>query len=268
MLQGDPARVRDLAVGFGSLRTIRAETAVAVPLVEADLRLEDGHLRGTIKNASSQRLERPAVVLGQTVAVLKDLEPGAEATVDVAVQFGQFQQSLSDKVVGQFFGNEGAMTPELARTYVRHYMVDQLTFDPMMGTTNLLSADGPVVLAWDSSELIPVEIAGQKPRHLGNVLYYLPARLAIHGNTTFRSDLLRSTVIEADAVLFSKEPSSVNFGRGSVTMAYRPIGFEGRMTRHGTGDRDELRREGTGRRTGPGQAARIDPAGLRAISDR
>ena len=256
VLQGDPARVRDLSVGFGSLRTIRAETAVAVPLIETDLRLEDGHLKGTVKNASSQRLERPAVVLGQTVAVLDDLEPGAEATIDVAVQFGQFQQSLSDKVVGQFFGNEGAMTPELARTYVRHYMVDQLTYDPMMGTTNLLSADGPVVLAWDSSELIPVEIAGQKPRHLGNVLYYLPARLAIHGSTTFRSDLMRSTVVEADAVLFSKEPSSVNFGRGSVTMAYRPIGFDGRLDGHRTGDRDELRREGTGRRTGPGQAAR------------
>ena len=58
VLQGDPARVRDLAVGFGSLRTIRAETAVAVPLIEADLRLEDGRLKGTVKNASSQRLER------------------------------------------------------------------------------------------------------------------------------------------------------------------------------------------------------------------
>jgi hypothetical protein len=230
VLQGDPARVRDLAVGFGSLRTIRAETAAAVPLVEADLRLEDGHLRGTIKNASTQRLERPAVVLGQTVAVLKDLEPGAEATIDVVVQSGQFAQSLSDKVVGQFFGNEGTMTPELARTYVRHYMVDQLTYDPMMGTSNLLSTDGPVVLAWGSSELLAVEITGQKPRHLSNVLYYLPARLAISGSTTFRSDLLRSTVIEADAILFNKDPSSMNFGRGSITMAYRPIGFDGRIT--------------------------------------
>jgi hypothetical protein len=230
VLQGDPARVRDLAVGFGSLRTIRAETAVAVPLIEADLRLEDGRLRGTVKNASTQRIERPAVVLGQTVAVLDDLEPGAAATIDVAVQFGQFTQSLSDKVVGQFFGNEGTMTPELARTYVRHYMVDQLTYDPNMGTTNILSADGPVVLAWDSSEVLAVEIAGQKPRHLGNVLYYLPARLAIHGSTTFRSDLLRSTVIEADAVVFNRDATSVNFGRGSITMAYRPIGFEGRLT--------------------------------------
>jgi hypothetical protein len=230
VLQGDPARVRNLSVGFGSLRTIRGETQVAVPLIETDFRLEDGRLRGTIKNASAQTLERPAVVLGQTVAVLDDLEPGAEATIDVAVQSGQFAQSLSDKVAGQFFGNEGTMTPELARTYVRHYMVDQLTFDPNMGTTNLLSADGPVVLAWDTSEVLAVEIAGQQPKHLGNVLYYLPAPLAIHGRTTFRSDLLRSTVIEADAVVFNKDATTIGFGRGSITMAYRPIAFEGRIT--------------------------------------
>ena len=46
VLQGDPARVRDLAVGFGSLRTIRAETPVSVPLIQADLRLEDGTPQG------------------------------------------------------------------------------------------------------------------------------------------------------------------------------------------------------------------------------
>ncbi len=229
VLQGDPARVRDLAVGFGSLRTIRAETPVAVPLIEADLRLEDGRLKGTVKNASTQALERPAVVLGQTVAVLNDLEPGAEASVDVPMQFGQFTQSLSDKVVGQMLGNEGTMTAALAQTYVRHFMVDQLSYDPNMGTSNLLSADGPVVLAWGSNELLPVEIAGQQPRHLGNVLYYLPARMAVRGKTTFRADLLRSTVVEADSVMLNRDATSVNFGSGSVTLAYRPIGFEGRI---------------------------------------
>ena len=229
VLQGDPARVRDLAVGFGSLRTIRAETAVAVPLIQADIRLENGHLKGTIKNASTQRLETPAVILGQTVAVLKDLEPGASASVDVPIQSGQTGQSLSDKVVGQNFFDPNT-TPATAQTYVRHSMVDQLTFDPMFGTSNSLSADGPVVIAWGSSDLLSVEIAGQRPRLLGNVLYYLPAKLTVHGLTTFRSDLIRSTVVASDAALFSKDPTSVSFGRGSATIAYRPIGFEGRIT--------------------------------------
>ncbi|OGO53537.1 MAG: hypothetical protein A2Z32_08740 [Chloroflexi bacterium RBG_16_69_14] len=227
VLQGDPARVRDLAVGFGSLRAIRAETAVAVPLVQTDLRLADGRLQGTIRNASTQRLERPAVVLGGTVAILGDLEPGAEASVDVSVQINQFGQSLSDRVVGQlFFGDTGA-TADTARLYVRHSMVDQLTYDPVTGSTSLPSADGPVVLAWGSSAVVDVEIEGQRPNRVGNVLYYLPARLTVSGATTFRSDLLRSTVVDSAAGVFSKEPGAISFGRGSTTIAYRPIGFEG-----------------------------------------
>ncbi|MEO8570540.1 MAG: hypothetical protein ABI553_02470 [Chloroflexota bacterium] len=230
VLQGDPARVRDLAVGFGSLRTIRAETAVAVPLIQANLRLEAGHLKGTLKNASTQRLEAPAVVLGQTVAVLKDLEPGTEATIDVVLQnlpAGQ-GQGLSDKVVGQFSGDPTATT-ENSRAYVRHTMVDQLTFDPNFGSTGILPVDGPVVLAWGSAELLPVEIAGQEPRKLGNILYYLPATMTIHGLTTFSSDLIHSTVVGNDALMFSKDPTSVTFGRGTATVAYTPIGFAGRI---------------------------------------
>jgi hypothetical protein len=229
VLQGDPARVRDLAVGFGSLRTIRAETPVAVPLIETDFRLEDGRLKGTIRNQSDQRLERPAVVLGGTVARLADLEPGAEATVDVQVQNVLFGQSLSDKVVGQIFFGNGAPNADTAALYIRHSMVDQLTYDPMFGSTGQLAHEGPVVLAWGTQELLHVEIENQEPRRLGNVLYYLPTRMAVSGTTTFRSDLIRSTVVDTDAPFFSKDPYSINFGRGSATIAYRPTSFEGSL---------------------------------------
>ena len=85
-------------------------------------------------------------------------------------------------------------------------MIDQLTYDPMMGSTNILSADGPVVLAWGSDVLVPVEVEGQTPRRIGNVLYYVPAGLAIKGATTFHADLLRSTVVASDAQMFTKDP--------------------------------------------------------------
>jgi hypothetical protein len=92
-----------------------------------------------------------------------------------------------------------------------------------------LSADGPVVLAWGSADLIPVDIEGQTPRRIGNVLYYIPAALAIQGETTFHTDLLRSTVVASDAQMFNKDPNSMTFGRGSATVAYRPIAFDGRF---------------------------------------
>ena len=77
----------------------------------------------------------------------------------------------------------------------------------MFGSTNVLAGDGAVVLAWGSDPLLDVVVEDQKPRHLGNVLYYLPADLEIRGKTTFRADLLRSTVVGSDAQIFSKDPS-------------------------------------------------------------
>ena len=228
VLQGDPARVRNLDVGFGSLRTIRAETAVTVPLVDADLRLEDGHLKGTVRNASSQPLDGAAVVLGSSVGLLGDLAPGAQATVDMLIEGNPFGQSLSDKVVGQvFLPNANATSNEL---YARHSMVDQLTYDPNFGSTGMLDNEGPVILAWGTSDLLAVEVQSQQPKRLANVLYYLPARMTVHGATTFRSGLIRSSVVETDAAFFNKDPFSMNFGRGTATVAYRPTSFEGTLT--------------------------------------
>lgn len=229
VLQGDPARVRDLAVGFGSLRTIRAETPVTVPLIETSFRLEDGRLKGTVRNLSNERLEKPAVVLGGTVATLQDLEPGADATIDVRIQNNLFGQSLSDKVVGQVFFGDGRPNADTAALFIRHSMVDQLTYDPMFGSTGQLASEGPVVLAWGSRDLLHVEIEDQEPRRLGNVLYYLPTRMTISGTTSFRSDLIRSSVVDSDAAFFNKDPFSINFGRGTATIAYRPTSFEGQL---------------------------------------
>jgi hypothetical protein len=229
VIQGDPSRVRDLAVGFGSLRTVRAESAVTVPLVQTDLRLEDGHLRGTVTNASTERLLAPAVVLGSTVAKLSDLAPGAKADLDVALQPVQMGQQLSDRVVGPLFGDIRGLGDDGARTYARHTIIDQLTWDPNFGSTGTLPVDGAVVLAWSDHDLLPVEIEGQQPRRMGNVLWFIPSDVSVHGKTTFRNDLIRSTVISTDAAFFNKDPFNFNFGRGSVELAYQPIPFKGRL---------------------------------------
>ena len=230
VLQGEPAQVRNLAVGFGSLRAIRAEAAAQVPLVETDLRMADGRLKGTVRNASQQVLQKPALVLGATVVAMNDLAPGAQQSVDVALQSDLFGQSLSDRVVGQAFFDGRTMTSDTAQRYVRHNMVDQLTWDQMTGATNRLPADGPVLLAWGTGDVVPVEIEGQQASQVGNVLYYLPTRLTVSGTTTFRSDLMTFTLVESDAVMFPKDPTMITFGRGSATYAYRPYAFDGRLT--------------------------------------
>lgn len=226
--QGDPAEVRDLAVGFGSLRTVRAEIAVEVPLVESDLRLQDGRLRGTVKNTSTQTLLKPAVVLGGTVASLADLGPGQTATVDAALQPFALGQSISDKIVGQqFFEGPPKFDEDSARQFARRTIVDQLTYDPNFGSTGQLPVNGAVILAWSDQSLVPVEITGQAPKRTGNILYFLPTTLVVRGTTTFRNDLLTSTVISADSGNFNKDPYSISFGKGKVELSYRPIAFDG-----------------------------------------
>ncbi|HYH93976.1 MAG TPA: hypothetical protein VD763_12505, partial [Candidatus Saccharimonadales bacterium] len=230
VLQGDPARVRDLGVSFGSLRTVRAETAVPVPLVQTDLRLVDGRLKGTVTNESDERLLDATVVLGGTVADIDDLDPGETATFDVALQPFQLGQQLSDRIVGPvFFGDPSQLGDDSAKLFARHTIVDQLTYDPNFGFIGQLPSDGAVVLAWADHDLLDVEIEGQVPRRTGNVLYFLPAGLAVQGTTTFRNDMLRSSVISSDSINFSKDPYSIYFGRGSVELSYRPIAFEGSL---------------------------------------
>jgi hypothetical protein len=228
ILQGNPSRIRDLAVGVASLRAIRAETPATVPLVEAQLQLLDGSLKGSVRNASDEKLERPAVVIGGTVQVLKDLLPGESVDVNMRLAPAFFGQPLSDKVVGSvFFPDASRASENVIRQYVRHTMIDQLTYDPMFGTSNQLPSDGPVILAWGTRDVLDIAIQGQEPRRTGNVLYYLNTPLEIRGRTAFTQDLLRSSVIDSDAAFFNKTPWSIDIGRGSATVAYRPIPFEG-----------------------------------------
>jgi hypothetical protein len=230
VVQGATARVRDLSVGFGSLRTVRAETPVEVPKLHADLQLVDGNLTGTIRNDSDVVLEAPAVVLGGSVVVLDDLAPGAQAAVSLKLTSFANGQSLSDKVIGpNFYTGSGNETQR--RGVTRHQIIDQLTYDPSFGMMANLPDDGPVVLAWGHHSVVDVEVAGQRPTNSANVLFYIPVSMSIRGATAFGFDLMRTTVLVSDGMIMGqKDPNSIYIGQGSATIAYRPIAFNGTFT--------------------------------------
>jgi hypothetical protein len=199
-----------------------------VPQIHADLRLVDGVIEGKIRNDSAMVLESPAVVLGGNVVVLADIPPGAEAAVRLRLAASQFGLALSDKLFGQSFSPEAAASNEKQRrNLTRHRIVDQLTYDPMTGSLGALPSDGAVVLAWGRNSLLDIEVQGQKPARTANVLYYIPVPFTASGTIAFTPDLIRSTVLAADGAFFNKDPSNMNLGQGSVTIAYRPIPFKG-----------------------------------------
>ena len=228
VLQGDPSRIRNLSVGFGSLRTVRAEAGTTGPVIDGELRLEDGRIIGTVTNRSDRTLQAPAVVLGSSAVKLQSLAPGETAEVDLAVTNNLVNQtSLSDKVVGQPNWNGISMSEEDQRLIVRRSVIDQISIDPMTGFPFSLAGDSAMFLAWGSDPVVPMEIVGERVRREANVLYQVPIALTVKGSATFRNDLLRTSVVEVNANFFSKDPWSISFGTGDVRLAIRPIPFEG-----------------------------------------
>ena len=198
--------------------------------------------------------------------VLDDLEPGATATRRRADQSNIFGQSLSDKVVGPaFFGDTGDDRRRGAACIVRHSIVDQLTYDPNFGSTSTLSADGPVLLALGQRQPRDVDIEGQTPRHLGNILYYLPAELdgPRPDHVPQRPDA-RRRVVKSDSRVLQQGPvhDQLRSGqRDDRLQADRPS--TGRSRRRelaiGLGFGGD---QGLGGTAEAGRAAGLDPAGL------
>ncbi len=228
VLQGDPARIRALEVGYGTMRSIRAEAAVSAPRVEARLSLEDDRVVGTIRNASDGPLEDAVVVLGTGVVLLGDVAAGTTADVSLRMDADSFGRALSERIFGQQQWTEnGPVGPDPLRDNVRRQLIDALTYDPFFGSTGTLPADGPVLLAWGEPGLIPVEVAGADPRVTGETLYYVPLDLAASGRVVFTPDLMRSSLVEVNAQFFNKDPYNISLGGGSATLAYRPIPVNG-----------------------------------------
>lgn len=223
-----PSMVRNLSVGTSSLRVVRAELPVAAPRMRASLTLENNTLKGTFENASDEKLENVAVVLGSAVASLGDVEPHKTVNVSLPVRDNPFGAALADQIVGASFDQ----TSEAGvRRTIRYGMINQLTFDPtgQLGSSSL-SADQAVILAFGRDNLLDVELGSQAPRRTANVLYYVPVGIKVQGNVTFSSDLLRTTVVNGDAQFFRKEGFFLNMGLGTATLSYRPIPFEGTFT--------------------------------------
>ncbi|HEY4634787.1 MAG TPA: hypothetical protein VIH00_12800, partial [Candidatus Limnocylindrales bacterium] len=230
ILQGDPSSVRDLAVAIGGFRILRAESQIEAPALDVDIRLVDGKLVGEVRNDSPRTIEDAAVVLGSTVVKIGDIPAGETRPVGAtSIDAAACCEPLADRLVGpQFSGLIGA-GDESRRRSVRYAMVSQLTWDPNFSTNWMLPADGPVVVGWGSESVLPLQIEGHEARRTSDVLYYVPAHLDISGTTRFRNDLMRSAIVESDALSFSKDPWSIGFGRGTMTLAYRPVPFEGTL---------------------------------------
>jgi hypothetical protein len=176
-------------------------------------------------------LVAPALVLGSSATILKDIAPGQTANVDLRLTNNGFNgQALSDVVVGPYDWDGGQLSEAQQRKLIRRSIIDQLSYDPNTGISGVLPGDQPTLLAWGNDPVVQAELDGAEVRREANVLYEVPLPFTIHGRTAFSGDMLRSNALDVSANFFSKDPWNISFGIGEVTMAYQPLPFEGTLT--------------------------------------
>lgn len=228
ILLGDPSRLRDYQVGFGQLRGFRAETSVVAPRIEAQLRFENGRLKGTITNRSATELQATAVTFGSGLAILGTMPGGSTQTIDIAIGGGQtqFMTSLSERIFGQQFSTD----PQAARVlFTRRAVVDQLTGYGMIGGNGTLG-DAPTLIGWDPHPALGVDVGDDRATRVGETMYLTPLTVTTGGHAIFGTDLMHHTLIESDAAQANDQGMAFDLGRGTMTVEFRPIPFDGSFT--------------------------------------
>jgi hypothetical protein len=222
---GDPARLRDFQVGYGSLRGFRAQAAVPVPRVDTALRLTGDQLSGTVTNASGDALEDVALLYGNGVQLIGDLAPGQTATVELTPR-GDGTRLVRALFPGQAPSDVAEARSEAARmTMIRQLSGEWNWGEPIPGA---LSGDGPVLLAWRSGGVLELDIDTPADR-VGEALFLLPVQTQATGSVTFADGTIGHTVVGAGQVEAEENPFGFYLDRGTFQVDYRPTGFEGRL---------------------------------------
>jgi hypothetical protein len=224
---GDPATVRGFGVGFGAMRAFRAQTAVDVPLVQADLKVTNGNLDGTIVNASGETLDDVTVIYAGNGRILGSMSAGESRPVSIAPGAGnQLGPPLSWRLYTEGGGAEpvDARTAAARRAVIQH-LEGGWEFDVPRAGTGIFSR-GPMILVWLTGGLLQVD-AASAAEHIGQTVFVLPARVAVAGHVVFQGGLLAPTVEAVDSTDGGKAADVLYLSRGTLTVNYRPIGFDG-----------------------------------------
>jgi hypothetical protein len=224
---GEPATVRSFGVGFGAMRAFRAQAAVDVPLVEADLKVTNGSLDGTIVNASGETLDDVTVIYAGDGRILGSMAAGETRQVSLPPGAGnQFGPPLA----WVMYPPDGAGDSAGVRTAAtRRAVIQHLAGgwdEGFGGTSTGIFGRAPVILAWLPGPRLQVD-AGSSAEHIGETVFVLPARVAVAGHVVFQGGLLAPTLESVDSTDGGKAADVLYLSRGTLTVSYRPIGFDG-----------------------------------------
>jgi hypothetical protein len=211
---GASSRLRGYEVGFGVLRTFRAEAPVETPRVDAELTYRDGVLEGTITNRSEETLESVAVTWAGQATTIPELAPGA--TSDIRLDIGG-RISRADRLATMVMPGVGAGD---TTTQVRRAVLDQVSgYSNTLGTGGLQA--NPVIIAFRPGPTLDVQ-TGSSARHEGDTLYLMPAAVTLDGGVVVTDPLFARSVLEMHANDIWDNGTSWSMGEGWMVVELRP----------------------------------------------
>ncbi len=214
------SRLRNFEVGFGVLRGFRAEAPAAAPLIEADLRLTEGRLIGTIINRSDTTLENVAIIFAGGVEVLPTVAAGETRDIELDVSGSSvLGYGLSERIFGSTFPRDPAQARAVS---TRRAVIDQLF---PYGTTS--SAESPLLLAWRPGAVLDVELPGDIPNRVGEGLFMIPLSMRLESRQVFTDQAMRRTIVESTAAQGWGDSSGLYLSRGTMTVEVAPPRFDG-----------------------------------------
>jgi hypothetical protein len=219
--QGNPAQLRDLAIGVFGFEGVRADAVIDYePALSVAWRQdENGDLIGVVTNNGDAPLTDVAYVSSSIGERIGDLAPGEEAEFEVPrTNFNG--SSASDQVYG--FGGFDPSDPDQRDLAMRRQVIDSLvgygSFMPG-GVDIPSSGRGPFIIAWRADEgPLPVLVDELVAQRYSQTVEVLSVRQPIGtGEVTVRPSQMSISVIATEGDANSGGPGMVFLGAGSVT---------------------------------------------------
>jgi hypothetical protein len=160
IVQGRPTTVRKLPLDTWALRGFVAEGALAyADPFSATLRLENGRIVGELRNRSAEPLHDVGVLYGSATALVGDLAPGQQASVNLAPSTGYAGQTLIDRLL------PGLSSGSSQGSRVLQRRVGLLS--SLLATLPPGGSQGQVrvaLIGWNSTAPLGLQVPGQQVR--------------------------------------------------------------------------------------------------------
>ncbi len=222
--QGNPARLRDLAVSTGGFQVVRADGVTEhEPGLAVTWEAADGELVGTVTNVGEAPLSDVAYISAAGGELVGDLEPGesGEFTVDRLNFNGS---TASEQVYG--FGGFDPDSADQRRVASRRSVIDALVgfgggMPAIDGGVQVVGARGPYLIGWHTSGgPMPIVLEGGEAQRYGEVAEVIGVRpTALDGEVAVEPAQMSVALVETTGQVESIGPGMTSIGNGTATFS-------------------------------------------------